>query len=65
MMRIYRTNQLHNPGGITGLGKTKFWEAVKTGDFPPPNVILSERFRGWTSDIVDAWIESKRNDSQR
>lgn len=64
-MKIYRANQLHNPNGKTGMGKTSFWASIKAGDFPKPNVILSERFRGWTSDVVENWIESKRNDASQ
>lgn len=61
-MRIYKAKQLYGPDGITGLGKTRFYALLKAKDFPAPNVILSERFRGWTDDIVFSWIESKRND---
>ncbi len=64
-MQIYKAKQLYGSTGKTGLGKTRFYALLKAGDFPPANVILSERFRGWTSDIVDAWIESKRNDSHQ
>lgn len=62
-MRIYKAKQLYGPGGITGMSKGRFYEARNSDDFPPPNIILSERFRAWTSDVVEAWIESKRNDN--
>ena len=61
-MKILKAKQLYGPGGITGMSKGRFYEARKSGDFPEPNICLSERFRAWTSDIVDAWIESKRID---
>lgn len=53
-MQIYKAKQLYGSTGKTGLGKTRFYALLKAGDFPPPNVILSERYRGWTDDIVDA-----------
>ena len=66
-MKIYRAKELYGPGGITGMSKGRFYEARqseddKPADFPDPNIKLSERFHGWTSDIVEAWIESKRTD---
>lgn len=67
-MRIYKAKQLYGPGGITGLSKGRFYLLRKKGEndeppnFPDPNIVLSDRFRAWTSDIVEAWIESKRND---
>jgi predicted DNA-binding transcriptional regulator AlpA len=64
-MKIYRQKQLYGPGSKTGMSKGRFFYARKSGDFPPPNIRLSERFQGWTSDIVDAWIESKRSDRPR
>ena len=62
-MKIHRAKQLYGPGGITGMSKGRFYESRKSGDFPPPNIKLSERFHGWTSDIVESWIQSKRNDN--
>ena len=64
-MKIYKAKQLYGTGGITGMSKGRFYKSRKSGDFPPPNIKLSERFQGWTSDIVDAWIESKRSDRPR
>ena len=61
-MKIYKAKELYGPGGITGMSKGRFYQARKAKDFPKPNIELSERFHGWTSDIVDAWIESKRTD---
>ena len=61
-MKIYRQKQLYGPGSVTGMSKGRFYYARKSGDFPPPNIKLSERFQGWTSDIVELWIQSKRTD---
>lgn len=70
-MRIYRTHQLFGKDGITGLGRTKFFEALKSGDFPAPNVNYRDNpkdsasvkpIHGWTSDLIEKWIESKRTD---
>lgn len=61
-MKIYRAKQLYEK---TGMGKTRFWASVKTGDFPAPNVKLSERCVGWTSDVFKTWVRDKRTDVQQ
>lgn len=67
-MRIYRTHHLYGKDGITGYGRIRFFRALKDGSFPKANVNLRDGpipIHGWTDDIVDAWIERKRNDSQQ
>ncbi len=65
-MRIYRTNHLYGKDGITGYGRTRFFRALKDGEFPPPNVNLRNGpipIHGWTDDLVSSWVENKRNDN--
>jgi len=62
-MKIYKAKDLYGPGGVTGLSKGRFYQLRKAKDFPDPNVILSDRFKAYTSDIVEGWIQSKRNDN--
>lgn len=61
-VRVYKAKQLYGHGGVTGMSKGRFYESRRAKDFPDPNIRLSERFYGWTSDIVDEWIQRKRND---
>ena len=62
MTKLYKAKDLFGPNGITRLSKGRFYALRKSGEFPPPNVILSERFHAWTSDVVEDWIESRRLD---
>lgn len=57
-MRLYRANQLFGPTGITGLGRSSFYSAVKTGHFPQP-VQISARAVAWQSSDVEAWLTSR------
>ena len=41
-----------------GLGKTKIYEMVREGEFPPP-VALTSRSRAWRQDEVQKWIDSR------
>ena len=70
-MRIYRTHHLYGKDGITGMGRTRLFEAIKSGDFPAPNVNYRANpknlpsvkpIHGWTSDLIESWIETKRID---
>lgn len=47
------------------MGRTKFFAALKNGEFPPANVNLRSGptpIHGWTSDLIASYIESKRTD---
>ena len=41
-----------------GLGKTKLYDLVKSGEFPAP-IQLSKRAVGWRSDHIDQWLKSR------
>lgn len=67
-MRILRTHHLYGKNGITGMGRTKFFAALASGDFPEPDKNLrnnpddSEKVRpihGWKSSTVEKWFESQ------
>jgi len=41
-----------------GIGRTAFYELLKTEGFPAP-IVLSARSRGYSERELDAWIESR------
>ncbi len=43
---------------VLGIGKTKFWEGVKSGDFPQP-VKLGPKTTVWRVDDIRAFIASR------
>ena len=62
---IYRKRELVNwPDGRRGLinvSESKFYEMLRTGEFPPANFRVGAS-RGWTADAVELWIETNRLD---
>lgn len=45
---------------FTGLSRRTRDDLSKAGEFPPP-VWISKRSRGYLSDEIEAWIESRRD----
>ena len=45
-----------------GLSRAEIYRRMKLGKFPAANVVLGERAKGWTSDVIDAWITEQRTD---
>jgi prophage regulatory protein len=67
MKRMIRAMELHNRGssrGITGLGRSSFYRAVKDRTFPAP-VLIGPRSVAWESEAVEKWLASRptRNSS--
>lgn len=45
---------------MTGLPKSTLYDMTRRGDFPAPVLLGSGRARGYLSDEIEAWIESRR-----
>ncbi len=52
--------RLNNVLAITGLKKTKLYDLIKSGDFPPP-VKIGDRIATWPDNEVRDWISSQIN----
>ena len=70
-MRIYRQHHLIGKKGIIGYCRTKLYYEIKAGKFPAPNIDFRDNpndsktvkpIHGWTSDLIEDWIASKRTD---
>jgi predicted DNA-binding transcriptional regulator AlpA len=44
---------------IRGGGKTEFYRAIKTGEFPAPDAFLSKRAPVWLDSTLRAWQQKK------
>lgn len=53
--RILRGKEVFGPGSRTGLSKSSIYAMVRRGEFPAP-VSLGTRAVGWSSHLVDAWV---------
>ncbi len=53
--RIFRPKEVCR---ILSIGRTKFYELRKSGDFPA-GVVLGERAVGWRASDIDRWIASR------
>ena len=54
-LRILRGKEVFGPGSRTGLSKSTVYAMVRRGEFPAP-VSLGARAVGWSSHLVDGWI---------
>lgn len=55
--RIMREHEVKR---ITGLARSTRNDLVARGDFPIPVDLGSPRLRGWFSDEIYSWLESRR-----
>lgn len=56
-LRIMRDAEVER---ITGLSRDTRYSLTARGDFPSP-VWITSRTRGYLSDEIDAWLESRRD----
>ena len=64
-MKIYRARELYSTrdrAGLLAISESGLYQKIARGEFPPPNVRLGTRARGWSADVIAATVESMRTD---
>lgn len=48
-----------------GLSRSEIYRRIASGDFPKPLIISGTRIRAWSSDEVQAWINTQIATAER